>query len=196
MTETATVIPDIGAFEPFPSIHRLSRDMVVTEKIDGTNAQIIITEQGSVYAGSRNRYLTVEDDNFGFAKWVQDHAEELRALGPGRHFGEWWGAGIQRRYGLNEKRFSLFNVSRWTKDPGQVVEGKKFLVPECVHVVPILLKWTFETGKVDEVLSTLSQEGSRAAPGFMQPEGVVVFHVPSGTLFKKTLDKNDGHKGS
>jgi hypothetical protein len=33
-------------FEKFPSIKRLSRDMIVTEKIDGTNASICITEDG------------------------------------------------------------------------------------------------------------------------------------------------------
>jgi hypothetical protein len=30
----------------------------------------------------------------------------------------------------------------------------------------------------------------------MKPEGVVVFHAPSQSLFKVTLDKNDGHKGA
>jgi len=38
--------------------------------------------------------------------------------------------------------------------------------------------------------------GSYAAPGFMQPEGVVVYHKASGQVFKKTPDKNDGHKGA
>jgi hypothetical protein len=27
-------------FAEFPKLHRLSRDMIVTEKIDGTNAQV------------------------------------------------------------------------------------------------------------------------------------------------------------
>jgi hypothetical protein len=69
-------------------------------------------------AGSRSQYITPERDNHGFARWVQDDADELWALGEGRHFGEWWGSGIQRGYGLQkgEKRFSLFNVARWADD--------------------------------------------------------------------------------
>src|SRR6185436_16764358 len=97
-------------FKPFPKIARLSREIVVTEKIDGTNAQVYITDEGEIFAGSRNKWLTAQDDNFGFAKWVEYNKEELLKLGPGQHFGEWWGAGIQRRYNLNTKKFSLFNT--------------------------------------------------------------------------------------
>jgi hypothetical protein len=178
-------LPD---FQEFASISRLSRDMVVTEKIDGTNAQVCVLEDGTVLAGSRNRWITPEDDNFGFARWVKEHEDELRGgLGVGSHYGEWWGAGIQRRYGLDHKRFSLFNVHRWSDDAVR---------PACCHVVPVLLRWTFDTAKVDGVLATLAVEGSVAAPGFMKPEGVVVYHAASKTLFKKTLDKNDGHKSA
>lgn len=175
-------------FVEFASIGRLSRDMVVTEKIDGTNAQVCVLENGTVLAGSRNRWVTPEDDNFGFARWVKEHEDELRSgLGVGSHYGEWWGAGIQRRYGLDHKRFSLFNVARWVDDTVR---------PACCHVVPVLLRWTFDTAKVDECLAQLSASGSVAAPGFMKPEGVVVYHNASRTMFKKTLDKHDGHKSA
>src|SRR4051812_22881421 len=120
-------------FEAFPKMPRLSREMVITEKIDGTNAQVFITPVDilgaqtcnvpwiatigglAIAAGSRTRWLapTGQGDNFGFAAWVQANVEELITLGPGRHFGEWWGKGIQRGYGLAEKKFSLFNVGRW-----------------------------------------------------------------------------------
>ena len=39
-------------FEKFASIKRLSREMVVTEKIDGTNAQICISETDEFLVGS------------------------------------------------------------------------------------------------------------------------------------------------
>src|ERR1044072_4291110 len=100
-------------FTPFPKIGRLDKDMVVTEKIDGTNAAIVITEDGVIYAQSRKQFITPDKDNAGFANWVQEHELELEALGPGVHFGEWWGSGIQRGYGLDHKRFSLFNTGRW-----------------------------------------------------------------------------------
>lgn len=185
-------------FTPFPSIARLYRDMVVTEKLDGTNAQVHITLEGEVFAGSRNRWLTPDHDNCGFLRWVKEHEEALRALGPGSHFGEWFGQGIQRRYGLDEKRFALFNVGRWTSphNEGQTIgDTRCYQVPVC-HVVPVLMRGTFDTGKVDECLAALANFGSTAAPGFMNPEGIVVFHAKTGTLFKTTLDKNDTHKGS
>ena len=173
-------------FIPFPSIPRLSKTMVITEKIDGTNAVILVNDSATdLIAGSRSRWLDTSKhgDNFGFAKWVQDHRDELLALGPGTHFGEWWGAGIQRRYGLSEKRFSLFNSARWSEDR-----------PECCSVVPVLHQGEFSTSMIDSVLEDLAATGSQAAPGFMKPEGVVVYHSASRTLFKKTFD--DTHKGS
>ena len=173
-------------FVAFPSISRLSREMIITEKIDGTSGTIHITDDGIVLAGSRSRWITPEDDNFGFARWVKENEAGLRMeLGPGTHYGEWWGKGIQRGYGLDEKRFSLFNVTRWNAAPRTL----------C-HVVPELYRGIFDTSIVDTVLGDLTGEGSRASPGFMKPEGVVVYHVKGNLLFKKTLDKNDGHKGA
>jgi hypothetical protein len=167
-------------FVEFPKIARLSREVVVTEKIDGTNAQVYINDSGTeVFAGSRSRWIQPGDDNFGFAYWVEQNKAELLKLGPGSHFGEWWGAGIQRRYGLTEKRFSLFNTKRW--------EAER---PACCHVVPVLWHGNFDDLDLDFILSDLASTGSRAAPGFMKPEGVVIYHVAGGYLFKKTLDKD------
>lgn len=176
----------IADFEGFPKIARLSRGCVITEKIDGTNAAVCIDECGEVWAQSRTRIITPEEDNFGFARWVQEHADELRALGPGRHFGEWWGAGIQRKYGLSEKRFSLFNTARWTEPS---------LYPACCSVVPVLYEGLFTTDAVAEAIMRLRSQGSYAAPGFMQPEGVIVWHEAARIMFKKTLDKDDEWKG-
>lgn len=175
-----------GGFEGFPSIARLSRTCVVTEKLDGTNASIWIGEDESFRVASRNRFITPTDDNFGFARWAFDNETALRALGPGTHFGEWWGLGIQRGYGLTEKRFSLFNVGRWADNPA---------LPPCVSLVPILATGDFTTDLVESALADLEDNGSRAAPSFLKPEGIVVYHTASKTLFKKTLD-GDGHKGS
>lgn len=196
-------------FREFPSIPRLSREMIVTEKLDGTNASVLVQEDGRVVAGCRSRWLILPDDNFEFAAWVSAHADELReGLGVGHHFGEWWGAKIQRAYGLTERRFSLFNVRRWAPfgvpleadtelprtDPHVSVKQRN--APACCGVVPILYRGVFDTAKVEECLAALLLHGSAAAPGFMKPEGVVVAHVSGNLLFKKTLDRNDGHKGT
>jgi hypothetical protein len=183
-------------FDEFPKIARLSREVIVTEKIDGTNAQVWISDDGSeVKAGSRTRWITPTDDNFGFAAWVEAHRDELLALGPGRHFGEWWGAGIQRKYGLSEKRFSLFNVSRWydTHQDGNYISEPASLIaaPACCHVVPVLYRGMFDTAEVEGCIARLRRCGSLAAPGFMKPEGVVVFHTAGNVGFKKTLERDE-----
>jgi hypothetical protein len=182
----------MGEFVPFPKIGRLSREIIVTEKIDGTNALIAIGEDGSMKAGSRTQWITPQADNHGFARWVEAHRAELLTLGPGRHFGEWWGTGIQRNYHLSEKRFSLFNVRRWDdglRDPAKPPR------PACCHVVPILEILPFDTTQIERVMADLAARGSRAAPGFMKPEGIVIFHSQSGALFKKTFEKDDAGKG-
>lgn len=180
--QVSDVMPE---FVALPKIARLAREVIVTEKIDGSNAQVFVTEDGAIHAGSRSRWITPEDDNFGFARWVRDNAADLRALGPGRHFGEWWGAGIQRGYGLpkGEKRFSLFNVDRWSVDR-----------PACCHVVPVLWRGTFSTLAIDQALADLWAYGSRAAPGFAKPEGVIVFHVAGNVGFKRTIERDDEPK--
>lgn len=184
-------------FEEFPKIARLSRDCVVTEKLDGTNAQIYIGDDGIVKAGSRSRWITPADDNFGFARWVLEHEEELRlGLGIGRHFGEWWGLGIQRGYGLDHKRFSLFNTARWVDQHTLGAIGEKQQVaPLCCHVVPVLYKGEFDTTFISDLVYTFPRKGSVAAPGFMNPEGVVIWHEHARVLFKKTVFKDEVPKG-
>jgi hypothetical protein len=180
-------LPATPVFQPFSKIPRLSRDIIITEKLDGTNAQVFISEEGIIYAGSRNRWLTLENDNYGFARWVEENKTSLLALGPGRHYGEWWGQGIQRGYGLKERRFSLFNVGRW--GPGSAR-------PACCESVPILYEGWFSMHPVFRALEKLEESGSVAAPGFMKPEGIVIYHTAGNYLFKKTLENDDKPKGA
>ncbi len=185
-------------FIEFPKIARLSREIIVTEKIDGTNGVIHIGDDGTVLAGSRTQWLTTRAiggaDNHGFAAWVESHVDELKSLGPGYHFGEWWGSGIQRGYALQkgEKRFSLFNVIRWSDDYGNQTATQR---PRCCSTVPILYCGPFLTDAIESCLTGLRVGGSHAAPGFMQPEGVVIFHPQGNIGFKKTIEKDDEWKG-
>ena len=168
-------------FREFIKISRLSREMIVTEKIDGTNGLIAIGNNDEFSVGSRSRWITPDDDNHGFARWAYQNKDELLKLGVGYHYGEWWGQGIQRGYGLKEKRFSLFNVFKWDDDTVR---------PICCGVVPTLYKGIFSTEQIDVILEALKRNGSSAALGFMRPEGVVIFHVASGNLYKKTIEKD------
>lgn len=198
-----TMVRALPEFQGFPKMARLSRECIVTEKLDGTNAQIFIDDDLQVFAGSRTRWITPQDDNHGFAAWVQEHQAELRTMGPGRHFGEWWGRGINRGYGLTERVLSLFNVIRWCEwgeTPQPIKSGDprtvkmQEVLPQCVELVPVLYRGPFETNSVDVELDFLAGTGSHAAPGFMKPEGIVVYHTAANFCFKKTLENDSNHK--
>lgn len=191
-------------FAAYPKTPRLNRKVIVTEKIDGTNAQIVISEfdprqgQGedivafsdcghyAMRVGSRSRWIRPgkDTDNYGFAGWCLENARELFSLGPGQHFGEWYGKGIQRNYGLDHRRFALFNTARW---------GDRTVRPACCHVVPSLAECAI--GEVQQVVEALRNEGSVAVPGFPHPEGVIVYHTAASQVFKVLLDNDDIPKG-
>lgn len=220
-------------FKPWPKIARWKRDIIISEKIDGTNASVwvdrftheMLEETDSqipnqvealqamanagkavefetpadgaitfVRAGSRTGFIWPGKDNHGFSNWVWTHAESLTRLGPGSHFGEWYGSKIQRTYGMDHKRFALFNVGRWSGALGDQEP------PPCCDVVPVLYKgpMTLPHGEdaVDFWIRKLAYAGSEAegAHGFKQPEGIIIFHTAGQTLHKVTID-GDENKG-
>lgn len=210
-------------FQAWPKIPRLHRNCIVTEKIDGTNACVVIESvpQGhekhefelarvvlgqaegepmspelAVFAQSRKRLLQTDEDggkgsdNFAFAAWVKENAFELAAvLGEGRHYGEWWGAGIQRAYGLDHKRFSLFNAGRWHDKDGNGMGTSS--APNCCYVVPVVATGNIISAAAEGGLAVLQDDGSHAAPGFDDPEGIVVYHSAARSSFKVTFDQDE-----
>lgn len=165
-------------FKAWPKITRVEnkRKPMFTEKIDGTNACIAIGPNGEFMCQSRSRIIVPGDDNYGFAAWAYSVKEELIAgLGEGYHFGEWWGLGIQRGYNMDKKVFSLFNARRW---------GAHNPPPCGIQVVPIL-----RVNTVEEAKEFLTYNGSVVAPGFMKPEGAVMFEPDTETCFKIIIDK-------
>ena len=210
-----------SAFRAWPKTGRLRRSFVITEKIDGTTAGVLISSADGTYAepplttvrmGSRNYGLWAQSrnrlvypdtpgavrDHFGFAQWALDNAEELViALGPGRHYGEWWGKGIQRGYGLSRRVFSLFNIESLSYRYNSYGE------PWCggdLRVVPLLLAGeSFSSDAVDAAMADLCQYGSMAAPGAramgIDPEGIVVHWPSSDTRFKVMYADDEYAKG-
>lgn len=191
----SVVYTELPLFQAFRKIPRLFREVVITEKIDGSNGSITITGDGQIRAGCRTRYVYPNKpkeegkkaevtDNFGFAAWVEANRQELLKLGPGRHFGEWYGKGINRGYGLQDKRFALFNVSI-----------DRSGAPSCVGFVPILYSGPFDSIVVTDCLRRLKESGSVAVPGFRPAEGVVIYHKAGGVLFKATIEGDESGKG-
>lgn len=209
-------------FTPWAKTARLFRSIVVTEKLDGTNSAIHLTPiadweadliqsvpgdnslhvvqvgrvKWAVTAQSRKCIITPgkTTDNYGFAGWVYDNATELvRILGEGLHFGEWWGKGIQRNYGVSGRQFTLFNTERYA-DLEHTQVGFFGGIPVTVGVVPVLYEGTFNQGQIEGALRSLDRFGSVAAPGFGKPEGICVYHTQTRGVFKVTLDHNDAGK--
>lgn len=187
-------------FPKFPKIPRLNKlTMTVTEKLDGTNGLISLRpaenrlaaladpsviavtydDNGVAYAvraGSRERWLTPgkQTDNYGFAAFVQTNASAIvRLLGEGDHYGEWWGQGIQRNYGLGRKFFTLFNPARYPHLPpaSQQVEERALL--GRVEVLGTAFE-KVDFAALELRAAALLLNGSVTVPGWMKPEGVVV----------------------
>lgn len=214
-------------FEPWPKIARLRREIIISEKINGTNAAVVIARTSSladedgittftaedngnilailpdgpdesfvVFAQSRTRFIIPADDNYGFAKWVQQNAQGLvDTLGEGRHFGEWWGSGIQGGYGAakGQRYFSLFNTTRWSYEVSAYQDITS--VPN-LRVVPVLYQGAFTEHAIEYTLNALAQYGSVASPGYTRPEGVVIFHTASNSMFKITLQGDEAPKSA
>jgi hypothetical protein len=66
-------------------------------------------------------------------------------------------------------------------------------IPACCHVVPTLYTGEFSTNAIDDVMYNLETNGSVASEGFMNPEGVMIYHSAANHYFKAPFDKN--HKG-
>lgn len=182
-------------FKSFTDVKRFKNDLnvTITEKIHGSNAQIYIYEDEEdgklkIIAGSRTRWLDpAVSDNYGFGAWVAANEDELIAyLSHGRHYGEWYGAGVNHGYGLKEKRLVLFNTHRWQ----QVVDSGKPL-PARVELVPVLYQGPFYETVVDECLMRLKREGSVLVPGCMKPEGVVIYFHDVDVMRKSVINPEE-----
>lgn len=203
-------------FKAWPKIPRLSKmQCSITEKLDGTNAQISITKdfdpihlalqygavtisgEFAVFAGSRTRWLGRDkgQDNFGFATWVYENADALvKELGEGTHYGEWWGQGIQRTYGLTKKYFTLFNPWRYGcgQNPAIPVAKEQIERDTLLGVVPILSQEQYSPTHVGETEYLLTSAGSQAVTGWMKPEGFVV--CIANEKYKVVLNGDDNKR--
>jgi hypothetical protein len=203
---------------------RLFRDITITEKLDGTNACVIFERLDpqfgdsapenavgiliqddafyGVFAQSRNRLITPSNDNAGFAKWVEQNYQQLfYVLGEGRHYGEWWGQGIGRKYDMDRKVFSVFNTAGWfSENMGDTRRvDRAELSGIDIDAVPVLYQGSFSEDVIRQYANQLRIHGSYATKKytddyFMYPEGICIYHKGADTVFKYTLDGNDKHK--
>lgn len=174
-------------FKSFPKIEALHKaKMSITQKLHGTNAQVYIylneeTGQLDLMCGSRTRWITPQDDNYGFAKFVHENKEEfIQKLGLGHHFGEWVGEGINSGEGLIERQFVLFDWWRYPEDKP---------LPPRTSIVPLLYNGDIDFNKIYETMDDLKSNGSKLVNGFMRVEGIVV--DLNGTRYKKVFNPEE-----
>jgi hypothetical protein len=92
-------------------------------KLHGTNAALVFTKDDEIGFQSRERMLSYESDNAGFAAWGLGKVEalkfgyrEIASMLPGYDacyvYGEWCGGSIQKGVALNQldKRFAIFQI--------------------------------------------------------------------------------------
>jgi hypothetical protein len=195
----------MSEFVAWPKIPRGSKQetITITEKMDGTNACIIVESEGMtsdaegvqsekfVVAGvqSRKRLITqgADTDNFGFAGWVADQGLELpKTLGVGYHYGEWVGMGIQKNpYHMEDRALFMFNSDRWR-------DGRQPR-PAGVLCVPLM----YEGPAVDDEGQDMIEASMEAlidkgiAYGY-KPEGVVVWFSKARRYEKHTFAMSEG----
>lgn len=169
-------------FKPWEKIPRENPfNATISEKIDGTNACIIIIDGEIVGTQSRKRLITVEDDNFGFAQWVDENKDDIVNLGDGYHYGEWAGPGIQKNpHNLDQKRFFLFNTFRWNpNNPNR---------PECCDVVPVVYQGVIDGDTISNALKELAENAGENE----KPEGLVVYYHAFRKYTKHTIKSPNG----
>lgn len=187
-------------FKEWPKIPRgLGETMTITEKIDGTNACVIVETNELGYdvvvgAQSRTQLLCSKEsndldapwvnitDNFGFADWVRRNENLLETLGPGYHYGEWAGPGIQKNHhNLERKTFFLFNSDRWRDG-----RAPRPLGVECV---PVLFEGEATRENITKVMDDLWKNAKEKG---YHPEGVVIWYHRTRRYEKVTFENAAG----
>lgn len=177
-------------FQPWPKIPRLVNEKItITEKMDGTNACIIIQDGEIVGIQSRKRFIYPEGyngmkgcDNAGFAGWVRDNEQALLALGDGHHYGEWCGPAIQGNpHNLPIKRFYLFNTQRW----GAYAER----APSCCTTVRVLYEGPNTLEAINKAMESLAELAKMEK---YTPEGIIVYNHLARNSYKLTFESAEG----
>lgn len=139
----------VRTYGVYPSIFPERQSYRGKPKLHGTNAGVRITQDGIV-AQSRSNDLDAQNDNAGFAKWVESRHEffdRIRKVDDLVIFGEWAGPGIMKGTACNQvsaKFFAIFMVVY----PNQDLEWAEIItapediaaivgeLPSDVHILP------------------------------------------------------------
>ena len=127
-------------------------NLIGTVKIHGTNSSVgLDLKDNSLFCQSRNRVLSLDDDNYDFVKYIEDNKSEfLKIFNEIKNkintenydsiiiYGEWAGKGIQNKVAVSEldRFFVPFSIRGINKDTIDILDVK-LEINESIRFYPI-----------------------------------------------------------
>ena len=150
-------------------------------KIDGTNSQVFLKDENTLGFGSRNREITPNDDNAGFAKAMTEDKELysellsiLRTHPSYTIYGEWLVPHTLKSYTQDSwKKFYVFDIL--DEDTGEYLPYREYskIFEGCGHLRVIPLMCELEDPTPEQIQEKLQQTGAfLCATGL--GEGIVI----------------------
>lgn len=189
-------------FKKYQHLERFGNDEVegielgklyIFPKLDGTNAQVWLDDEGDIKAGSRNRELTLEKDNAGFYKFVLENENIKRYLEKHpthRLYGEFLVPHSLKTYREDAwRRFYIFDVCL-DKEDGSVeyipYDIYKSLVEEfgLDYIPPIV---TMTNGSYEYFIRTLDNNTFMIQDGKGVGEGIVIKNYDYYNKYKRQI---------
>lgn len=185
-------------FKKYMHIERFGNDEVqgielgtahIFPKLDGTNASIW-TEYGEIKAGSRNRELSLDNDNAGFLAFVKDNAKLinfLRAHPAWRLFGEWLVPHSLKTYDESAwKKFYIFDVFSTLNDKYVSYDMYKPLLDEYeLDYIPCMS--IIKNAVYDNLLVEVKNNNFLIRDGEGSGEGIVIKNYDYQNRFGRTV---------
>lgn len=124
-------------------------DFIGTVKLHGTNSAIVFNADGTTHYQSRDRILTIEQDNAGFCMWGERNSSALTDVADAiwledspkqiAIFGEWCGGNIQSSVALRDlpKMFVVFRITMVYDNNGEIttVDLSPSVIIQHMHLV-------------------------------------------------------------
>lgn len=150
-------------------------------KIDGTNSQVFLKDDETLGFGSRNREITPNDDNAGFAKAMTEDKELytellffLRAHPSYTIYGEWLVPHTLKSYTQDSwKKFYVFDVL--DEDTGEYLPYREYsrILGDLKHLRLIPLMCELENPTPEQIQEKLQQTGAFLCAAGLG-EGIVI----------------------
>ena len=189
-------------FKKYQHLERFGNDEVegielgklyIFPKLDGTNAQVWLDDEGNIKAGSRNRELTLEKDNAGFYKFVLENENIKKYLEKHpthRLYGEFLVPHSLKTYREDAwRRFYIFDVCL-DKEDGSVeyipYDIYNPLVEEfgLDYIPPIV---TMTNGSYEYFIRTLDNNTFMIQDGKGIGEGIVIKNYDYYNKYKRQI---------